>query len=780
MRYATLLNQAVFNLARQNNINSNDEVQTYQAGRYVSSNEAVWRILGFPLHERHPAVQHLAVHLENGQRVYFNENNFHDRLLNPPLTTLTAFFTLCQQDDFAKQLLYVEIPHYFKWVNADKKWQRRKKGSPVENWPGIYFTETLGRVYTIHINNMESFCLRLLLHTITGPTSFLYLKTVHNIQYNTFKDTRDALGLLENENHWHTTLQEAELCQAPHKLRELFSILLTSCGLTNPLQLWNTFKESMSTDFLYQFQQENPSITFNDNIFNYTLSRIDDQVMSISGKHVKDFGLPQPQTTLSNNTELLRESNYNIDDLNNLILQCLPQLLPEQLTFFNMIMTKVANNEPGLIFLDAPGGTGKTYLLNLILAQLRSTSNIAIDIASSGIAATLLNGGRTAHSALQLLINLAAAETPTCNITQNSHRGQLLQKCKLIVWDECTMSHKNGLEALDRTLKDLRHNNTIMGGMVVILAGDFRQTLPVIAKGTPANQLNACIKSSYLWTHITKYKLTTNMRVALHNDATAAQFSTQLLEIGEGKLPLDLDGNITFHSNFCHIVDSTEELIDKVFFNIINNYTSDEWLFERAILAPTNDIANKINNIILQSIPGETTTLRSVDTIINDDDTILYTPDFLNSLEISGIPSHELCLKIGVPVILMRNLHAPRLCNGTRLRVTAISCNVIQAKILSGSSKGDEVLIPRIPIIPSDLPFQFKRLQFPLKIAFCMTINKAQGQTLKVSGLHLQTTCFSHGQLYVACSRVSNPDKLYALCDGGKTSNIVYTNALTE
>ena len=91
---------AVFGL--QSEISDIDEIVQYQDGRYISSNEAVWRILSFPLHERSPAVVHLTVHLQNGQRVYFSESNVRQRVLNPPNKTLTAFFSLCQNDSFAK------------------------------------------------------------------------------------------------------------------------------------------------------------------------------------------------------------------------------------------------------------------------------------------------------------------------------------------------------------------------------------------------------------------------------------------------------------------------------------------------------------------------------------------------------------------------------------------------------------------------------------------------------------------------------------------------------
>ncbi|GAB1865879.1 ATP-dependent DNA helicase [Camponotus japonicus] len=136
-----------------------DEIDQYQVGRYISSNEAVWRILSFPLHERHPTVVHLAVHLENGQRVYFTTENVLARALSPPPTTLTAFFSLCSDDMFAKTLLYSEVPTYYTWNASAKKFQRRKQGKAVEGYPNLYSIDALGRLYTVHPNNTECFYL---------------------------------------------------------------------------------------------------------------------------------------------------------------------------------------------------------------------------------------------------------------------------------------------------------------------------------------------------------------------------------------------------------------------------------------------------------------------------------------------------------------------------------------------------------------------------------------------------------------------------------------------
>ena len=154
-----------------------DEISDYQNARNVSSNEAAWRILEFPIHERDPAVQQLAVHLENGQCVYFTEYTARDQASgDPPKTTLTEFFTLCQVDNFAKTLLYVDVPKYYTWHN--QSWSTRKQGTNVAGFPGVKEAHVLGRVYTINPRQGECFYLWLLLNHVRGPQSFTELKTV--------------------------------------------------------------------------------------------------------------------------------------------------------------------------------------------------------------------------------------------------------------------------------------------------------------------------------------------------------------------------------------------------------------------------------------------------------------------------------------------------------------------------------------------------------------------------------------------------------------------------
>ena len=101
-----------------------------------------------------------------------------------------------------------------------------------------------------------------------------------------------------------------------------------------------------------------------------------------------------------------------------------------------------------------------------------------------------------------------------------------------------------------------------------------------------------------------------------------------------------------------------------------------------------------------------------------------------------------------------------------------------RSKNFDRAFQGEDVLKQRIPMIPTHMSFQFKRLQFLIRLAFAMTINKAQRQSLELCVLYLHTDCFSHGQLYVACSRVGNPDNLFIHIENGTTKNIGYPQVL--
>jgi ATP-dependent exoDNAse (exonuclease V) alpha subunit len=151
------------------------------------------------------------------------------------------------------------------------------------------------------------------------------------------------------------------------------------------------------------------------------------------------------------------------------------------------------------------------------------------------------------------------------------------------------------------------------------------------------------------------------------------------------------------------------------------------------------------------------------------------------------MPSHKLSLKIGAPVMLLRNLDLSiGLCNGTRLIVRHFTMRIIEPEIITGKRAGNVAFIPCIKFISnnSNLPFTFARKQFPLRLPYAMIINKSQGQTFSHVGLHLVDEVFSHGQLYVTFSRAKAPTNVKVQLPNtmhgqiGLIHNVVYEEAL--
>jgi ATP-dependent DNA helicase PIF1 len=229
--------------------------------------------------------------------------------------------------------------------------------------------------------------------------------------------------------------------------------------------------------------------------------------------------------------------------------------------------------------------------------------------------------------------------------------------------------------------------------------------------------------------------------------------------------------------------DPLSAIVQSTYPDLLQNMNDLSFFQDRAILAPKNVNVEAINNYMLDLIPGDEKTYLSYDSLLNARSDIntphdVHTPEFLNTIIASGVPNHKLRLKVGVPVMLLRNTdQSSGLCNGTRLIITRMGRYVLEGKVISGSNIGHRVAIPRLSLTPSDkrIPFKFQRKQFPLMVSFAMTINKSQGQSLKHVGVYLPQSSFSHGQLYVAFSRVTSKKGLKILITGdeGEDTNTI-------
>ena len=213
---------------------------------------------------------------------------------------------------------------------------------------------------------------------------------------------------------------------------------------------------------------------------------------------------------------ILDERSYNVEILRDTVQSGYARLNADQKVAFDTLCQAVTSGEGGVFFLEGFGGTGKTFLINLMLAKVRSDGNIALATASSGIAVTLLDGGTTAHSRFKIPIDIQSDST--CNIPAQSNLADLIRETDLVFWDEAPMQNRHTFEAVDRTLKDFRGDPRPFGGVAFCFCGDFRQILPVVPRGTRGQIVSACLKRSPLWRHVQRLPLTINMRL----------FSTQM------------------------------------------------------------------------------------------------------------------------------------------------------------------------------------------------------------------------------------------------------------
>ncbi len=417
-----------------------------------------------------------------------------------------------------------------------------------------------------------------------------------------------------------------------------------------------------------------------------------------------------------------------------------PQMNVKQREVYDLVLQAVEEKQGGVFFVNGCACAGKTFLYRAILARVRSQRKIALAVAGSGIAALLLDGGRTAHSHFRILVNCEAESV--CFIRTNSALPELLCKTSTIIWDEAPTCHRFSVEAFDRTLQDVMKSDQPFGGIVVVLGGDFRQTLPIIPKGKREDIVGATLTRSHLWLHVTFTNITDNMRLRNMNAndterQSAIEFTEWVLALGNGTLPnltpTDYDNSIEddwIKLPTDLLLPSNENTLEKLITFVYENTLTAPvpgFLMDRAILTPKNDDVMAINNQMLALANGEEHEYLSVDIVADEDQTMranhhdirpdkennayMYPSEFLHSINPSGFPPHRLRLKVGVPIILLCNLNqAKGLCNGTHLIVRKLAARVLETEIISSDNADTVAMIPRIVLRTgeNDLYFCFQ------------------------------------------------------------------------
>ncbi|XP_034943479.1 uncharacterized protein [Chelonus insularis] len=384
---------AAFNISNSENIINHDEIKDYLEGRYVGPVEACWRIFNKELQNKSHTVTRLPIHLPNQQSIVVHSTENDESIISAL--------------DKAKQ----------------SQWHKRQTQFNV-----------IGRMYSINPKNTELFHLRLLLLNIKGATSFDDFKTVNGVTYNTFVDTCLVMGLIEDDDEWKKVMTEAESWMMPHQLRRLFVRILIHCQPLHPEQLWETFKNATSEDFLRQFGAN----------VAYKKAYIQiNTLLIIEGSSLNEFSSMEQITDIENSDfddispqEHNRIGQYQYNQLNK-----------KQKDFVDHVTYSIdnvngENNISRCFFVDGPGGSVPLF------------------------------------------------SDATSNIKPRSKQYEYLKKCDLFIWDEAPMAPRYALELVDRTLRDIMNNTQLFGGKILALGGDFRQLLPVstnaprIANGT--------------------------------------------------------------------------------------------------------------------------------------------------------------------------------------------------------------------------------------------------------------------------------------------------------
>jgi hypothetical protein len=385
-------------------------------------------------------------------------------------------------------------------------------------------------------------------------------------------------------------------------LRRQFARMLICCRPANGLAIYEMFKSELCGC-------ENPQPSDEQ----CTLWALADCCRDM-GRSLDEFGFALPDTAMLTSFPDDNEEHYRI-----ICNVAYAKFSHEQRAAAEVISQAVADGKGGVHFIQASGGCGKSFWANGVSASLRVAGHTPVVVAASGLAANLLDGGRTAHSALGIPLELH--ESSWCSCDQSSKVAII--NSPVIFWDECSMVHVDAANCVNRSMQDWTQNSQLFGGKVVIFMGDFQQLLPVVRGGCGDA---ATLMTADWWKDVQILQFTRNYR------SDNADYCAMLKNVGSGAWT---------QVEVPHISTTTD--LDEMCRHVLGDSTAEGC----HIVTLTLEDAAKINSMIIAQLPGTLVAAAAADTKIHCKDPDLYSDEFLHSLVIPGAPPAVLDLKIG-------------------------------------------------------------------------------------------------------------------------------------
>ena len=779
-----------FNIETRDHEGEN-EVSLFLKGHILCSMDAVNRILGFHTYPKSsPAVKTIKVKLPSEyMHLSASEKLSCDLLVyfsRPP-----QLYAFKYTEFFKKYIVYNVLPVRYKnhpeLLNKEYYELRLPHSTTVryicqrKNPDNVIVRMTMN-----YINQGEIFYFRLMLLKRALINDIDAKTDQHGVTHRTFQQAALARGYIKDVEDTKEIYTEFAAISTPWEMRQQFALMMS---IGHPMMSIIEIDE-FRTQLIQDYLDDGMAVPIATNRMLQDLEAL----LTKEGLSLDDFGFPLPEGM---ETELeIAKLKYNDKEQEKLLKQ-LNEANPnnqEQQQIFDELTSSIdkflaeGGKENVFNFISGPGGTGKTDLFKKLQAWCRAEGILINCCAATTLAALLFDGATTAHSLFKYPVvedqDIDAECLPECKLDEKSERLELLMETQVIFWDEFVSNDRVLFEAVINCLS-LKYNKKF----IFICAGDFRQILPVVKFGTKAEVIAATISSSPYWSLFNKFFLFRNMRLS-GMEATATTSSNSqdyeifMKQLAYAKFLENLSENK--ESEHLHILEKVDNDHYKVGLPLLNYFTTKQeedaikWIYPNGefdpnialnsvILASKNDSVDKWNNKIQGMNTNTSKKYDSRDSFdeVDDEKGILANilgDEVKNRFNRNGIPPHSLSFKVDDVCIVLRAIPQLSLATNTRVQIVRLLRNGVRVKTLNEPTQRF-VNLQRINFkfrLEYGESYQMTRIQLPLRLAYAMTYNKSQSQTLNKVLVDCTEEPFAHGHAYVSFSRVRNNDNISA------------------